>query len=150
MATVTRAMRCPPQAVLDVLSDGWTYATWVVGTSRLRSVDASFPAPGSQIAHSFGVWPAVIDDVTIVLAWRPDRGIELQARGWPMGEARVRIEVLPRGDGCSVRIVEDAVRGPGLLLPKPVRTALLVPRNTETLQRLAHLAEGRSTPTGDA
>ena len=43
MATVTRAMRCPPQAVLDVLSDGWTYATWVVGTSRLRSVDARLP-----------------------------------------------------------------------------------------------------------
>jgi hypothetical protein len=150
MATVTRAMRCPPQAVLDVLSDGWTYATWVVGTSRLRSVDPSYPAPGSQIAHSFGVWPAVIDDVTIVLGWRPDRGIELQARGWPMGEARVRIEVLPRGDGCSVRIVEDAVRGPGLLLPKPLRTALLVPRNTETLQRLANLAEGRSVPAADA
>lgn len=34
MATVTRAMGCSPQAVLDVLADGWTYAMWVVGTSR--------------------------------------------------------------------------------------------------------------------
>lgn len=144
MATVTRAMSCAPQAVLDVLADGWTYATWVVGTSRLRSVDPGFPAPGSSIAHSFGVWPAVIDDETIVLAWRPDRGIELRARGWPAGEARVRIDVLAHGGGSSVRIVEDAVRGPGLLVPKPLRTALLVPRNTETLRRLADLAEGRS------
>lgn len=146
MATVTRAMRCSPQAVLDVLADGWTYATWVVGTSRLRGVDPGFPAPGSEIAHSVGVWPAVIDDTTTVLAWHPDRGIELVARGWPAGEARVRIEVLPDGDGCTVRIVEDAVRGPGLLVPRPLRSALLVPRNTETLQRLARLAEGRSAP----
>ncbi|WP_456847701.1 SRPBCC family protein, partial [Cellulomonas sp. P5_C6] len=113
MAKVTRAMVCSPQAVLDVLADGWSYATWVVGTSRLRAVDDGFPAPGSVIAHSFGVWPAVIDDETIVRAWHPDRGIELQARGWPAGEARVRIDVRPDGDGCSVRIEEDAVRGPG-------------------------------------
>ena len=146
MATVIRRMSCPPQTVLDVLADGWTYATWVVGTSRLRSVDPHFPTPGSSIAHSFGVWPAVIDDETIVVAWRPDRGIELQARGWPAGEARVRIDVLPHGDGCSVRIVEDAVRGPGRLVPRPLRSSLLVLRNTETLQRLARLAEGRRAP----
>lgn len=148
MATVTRAMTCPPRAVLDVLADGWTYATWVVGTSRIRSVDPGFPATGTRIAHSFGVWPAVIDDVTIVRSWDPERGIELQARGWPVGEARVRIEVAARGDGCVVRIVEDAVRGPGTLLPKPLRTAVLVPRNVETLQRLANLAEGRATRSG--
>ncbi|WP_028047984.1 SRPBCC family protein [Cellulomonas sp. URHE0023] len=144
MATVAARMSCRPDAVLAVLADGWSYATWVVGTSRLRGVDVSFPAPGSTISHSFGVWPAVIDDKTVVLAWRPDRGIELQARGWPAGEAHVRIEVMPHGEGCSVRIVEDVVRGPGLLIPRLVRTALLIPRNRETLRRLAHLAEGRS------
>lgn len=146
MATVTRVMGCSSQAVLDVLADGWTYATWVVGTSRLRTVDADFPAPGSVIAHSFGVWPAVIDDETIVRAWRPDRGIELQARGWPAGEARVRIDVRPDKDGCSVRMDEDAVRGPGLLVPRVLRAAVLTRRNTEALQRLAHLAEGRPAP----
>ena len=144
MATVTVGMRCAPQTVLDVLADGWSYATWVVGTSRLRSVDPGFPAPGSAIAHSFGVWPAVIDDETSVLAWRPETGIELRARGWPAGEAHVRIDVRARGDGCSVRIVEDAVRGPGRLVPRPARTAVLVVRNRETLRRLAQLAEGRS------
>ncbi len=144
MATVTRAMACAPQAVLDVLADGWTYATWVVGTSRIRDVDLGWPAPGARIAHSFGVWPAVIDDVTICRAWDPRRGIELQARGWPAGEARVRIEVAPGDGGCTVRIVEDAVRGPGTLVPRPLRTTVLVPRNAETLDRLARLAEGRA------
>ena len=144
MAVVTRRMRCTPQEVLDVLADGWTYSAWVVGTSRTREVDDEWPAPGSSIHHSFGAWPAVINDSTRALAWDPERGIEMQARGWPAGEARVRIEVAPRADGCSVRITEDAVRGPGTLVPKILRTAVLVPRNTETLRRLELLAGGRA------
>jgi hypothetical protein len=145
MAIVARDLRCPPAAVLEVLADGWSYATWVVGTSRIRAVDRAWPTPGTQIAHSVGLWPALLDDVTVARAWDPQRGIDLQARGWPAGEARVQIEVRPRADGgCTVTIAEDAVRGPGTLIPRPLRTAVLVPRNTETLRRLAFLAEGRS------
>ena len=145
MVTVTRDLRCAPAAVLDVLADGWTYATWVVGTSRIRGVDPTWPSAGSRIAHSFGLWPAVLDDVTIARSWDPERGIDLQARGWPAGEARVQISVRPRaGGGCTVAISEDAVRGPGTLVPRPLRTAVIVPRNTETLRRLAFLAEGRA------
>lgn len=69
----------------------------------------------------------------------------MQARGWPAGEARVRIDVEPTPGGCTVWLTEDAVRGPGTLIPEALRTAALVPRNTETLRRLAMLAEGRST-----
>jgi len=130
---------------LDVLADGWSYAIWVVGTSRIREVDQRWPAEGSRVAHSVGIWPAMIDDMTTSLRWYPERGIEMQARGWPAGEARVRIEVEPMLGGCLVRLTEDAVRGPGTLIPKALRTAALVPRNTETLRRLAMLAEGRST-----
>lgn len=144
MATVTRDLTCPPSAVLDVLADGWSYATWVVGTSRIRAVDPTWPAPGTRIAHSVGIWPALLDDESVVRAWDPEGGIDLQARGWPAGEARVRIEVRPHPDGCTVTIAEDAVRGPGTLVPRPLRTAVIVPRNTESLRRLAFLAEGRS------
>jgi hypothetical protein len=38
---------------------------------------------------------------------------------------------------------EDAVAGPGKLLPQPLRQLVIVPRNRETLYRLALLAEGR-------
>jgi len=130
-----------------VLADGWTYASWVVGTSRIRGVDTTWPAPGSRIAHSVGVWPLVINDVTISRGWDPGAGIELRARAWPTGEAKVRIEVEPRGDGCTVRMVEDAVRGPATLIPRPLRAALLTPRNTEALRRLAAIAE-RRPPAG--
>ena len=46
-------------------------------------------------------------------------------------------------------MTEDAVKGPGTLVPKPLRTLALVPRNIETLHRLALLAEGRGRTTGD-
>jgi len=51
----------PAEAVWAVVSDGWLYANWVVG-SRVRAVDPGWPAEGCRIHHSFGVWPAVIDD----------------------------------------------------------------------------------------
>ncbi|MFI6427822.1 SRPBCC family protein [Promicromonospora sp. NPDC050880] len=144
MVTVTRAARCAPEAVLGVLADGWAYSSWVVGTARIRAVDRAWPEPGTRILHSVGLWPALLDDETVVRAWDPERSIELQARGWPAGEARVLIEVAPAGDGCRVRITEDADKGPGTLLPRPVRAAAIGPRNVETLRRLALLAERRT------
>ena len=36
MNEVSRIFRCSPEAVFDVLSDGWSYATWVVGAARDR------------------------------------------------------------------------------------------------------------------
>lgn len=144
MVTVTRRVRCPADAVLAVLADGWSYATWVVGTSRIRGVDPGWPAPGSRIAHSVGIWPFAVDDVTVALDWDRARGrLELKARGWPVGEARIVLRVRPDGDGCVVRLDEDAVRGLGVAVPRPVRGAILPPRNRETLRRLALLAERR-------
>jgi hypothetical protein len=152
MAVVEKHVRCPAEAVVAILCDGWSYAAWVVGASRIRSVDASWPEPGSTIHHSAGAWPLVINDSTVSRRWDGVGRLELQARGWPLGEARIRIEVVPDADGrgCTVRMAEDAVRGPGTLMPKPLRDAVLVPRNVETLKRLALLAEGRGTATGAA
>jgi hypothetical protein len=141
MVTVTRAARCTPDAVLRVLADGWSYSTWVVGTARIRAVDATWPEPGTRILHSVGLWPALLDDETVVRAWDPERSIELQARGWPAGEARVLVEVVPVAVGCLIRITEDADKGPGTLVPRPVRSAVIRPRNVETLRRLALIAE---------
>ena len=44
MSETTRMFNCTPQAVFDVLTDGWTYATWVVGAARIRAVDENFRA----------------------------------------------------------------------------------------------------------
>jgi len=137
-----RSFDCSPESVFAVLADGWLYPSWVVGASRIRDVDANWPATGSAIHHSVGVWPALIDDSTVILEWDPPRHALLKARGWPIGEAQVAIDVKPRGEGCVVRIAEDATAGPGRYVPKFVRDTTIGVRNAETLRRLAYLAEG--------
>lgn len=144
MATNTCTASCPPEAVFDVLADGWLYPSWVVGASRIRDVESSWPAADAKIHHSFGIWPALIDDSTSVLEWEPPRRMVLKARGWPMGSAKVVLEVEPTADGCGITIREDVIEGPGTLMPKPVRDAMIHVRNVETLRRLCYLAEGRA------
>jgi hypothetical protein len=135
-------MACSPEDVFRVLENGWLFPSWVVGASRMRDVAAEWPAVGSQLHHSFGVWPVLIDDSTEVLAYDPPRRFVLRARGWPVGEARVTIDVKPWRDGSLVRIQEEAVAGPGRFVPQPLMDLPLHWRNTETLHRLAYLAEG--------
>lgn len=133
-----------PQEVWDVLADGWLYPLWVVGATRMRAVDDGWPQVGTRIHHSAGVWPAVINDETVVLAAEPPKRIELRAKGWPMGEADVTIVVEPSVRGSRVVIEEDASIGPGRLMPSVIRQPLLSWRNTETLRRLKFVVEGRS------
>ena len=144
MSRNVRVLQCTPEDVFAVLADGWLYPSWVVGASRMREVDETWPMAGAELHHSFGVWPALIDDKTIVEQFARPHTMVMKARGWPIGEARVTIEVKPRGEGCIVRIQEEPIAGPGALVPAPVRDTLLRWRNDETLHRLACLAEGRA------
>jgi len=141
VATTVRELRCPPAAVFRVLGQGWLYPVWVVGASRMRDVDATWPRAGARLHHSVGVWPALIDDTTTCVEWEPPHRMTMTARGWPAGEARVVIEVEPAPAGSVVRIHERAVRGPATLLPRALADPLLWWRNTETLRRLAFVAE---------
>jgi NAD(P)-dependent dehydrogenase (short-subunit alcohol dehydrogenase family) len=141
---VSRSVTAPAEAVWAVLADGWQYPLWVVGAARVRDVDRSWPAPGSRIHHSVGTWPLTISDTTRVEESAAPHRMLLTARGWPAGEARVEIEVVPDGpETCTVSIAEDASSGPGRLVPLPLRQAGILPRNREALLRLALLAEGR-------
>jgi hypothetical protein len=143
MATVTRKFSASPQDVWNVLADGWLYPGWVVGASRIRDVDAEWPAPGSQLHHSVGTWPMLINDKTVSKSCRPRKSLEVIARGWPLGEAKVRITIEDGQDGgCTVSIAEDAIKGPGLAMPKFLRDHLITMRNRETLQRLELMAAG--------
>lgn len=142
--TVTRDIDAPAQAVWDVLADGWFYATWVVGASRVRGVDPEWPAEDARIHHSFGVWPTVLSDTTHVLSSSEPSELVLKARGWPVGEAKVVLTIIPGSDeSCTVAMAEDAVSGPGTLLPRPLRQLAIGPRNVEALRRLAYIAEGK-------
>jgi uncharacterized protein YndB with AHSA1/START domain len=144
MIEVQRPVEASPREVFSVLADGWLYSGWVVGASRIRAVDDQWPAVGSQIHHSVGSWPALIDDTTEVVECTPDQRLVLQARGWPLGEGTVYIDLEDTGGGCLVRMREDASRGPGRLVPKPIRQLSILPRNRESLRRLQLIAEGRA------
>jgi len=144
MSTTTRPVSATPEQVWEVLTDGWLYPLFVVGASRMRDVDASWPAVGARLHHSVGTWPLMIDDTTEVLEVEEAKRILLLARGWPAGQAHVDISLQPSGDTTVVTITEDATAGPGLLVPKPLRDVQLHWRNVETLRRLAFVVEGRT------
>jgi uncharacterized protein YndB with AHSA1/START domain len=143
MISVERVIKTTPERVWDVLCDGWLYPVWVVGASRMREVDESWPEVGSKLHHSVGAWPALIDDDTEVTDAEPLQLLELRARAWPVGEALVRLHLHVQGADTRVVIEEDAVSGPGRLVPAPLRAPGLMWRNTETLRRLAFIAERR-------
>lgn len=143
MIEVTREIEAAPGDVLAVLADGWSYASWVVGASRIRDVDKGFPAPGTRIHHSVGAWPILLHDTTHVLEYEPDRRLRLEAKAWPLGQATVEITVEPEAGGSRVTMVEDVSEGPVRLVPQPIRQLGIAPRNRESLRRLAYLAEGR-------
>jgi len=144
MATNTREIETVPDKVWEVLSDGWLYPVWVVGATRMRDVESSWPQVGARLHHSFGVWPAVVNDNTEVLESEPGRYLKLRARGWPIGEAEVAITLTAIRAHTLVQIDEKAVSGPGAV-PGPLEAVLIKWRNMETLRRLALVAENRTS-----
>jgi uncharacterized protein YndB with AHSA1/START domain len=141
---VSQLVATSPDRVFEVLADGWLYPLWVVGASHMRDVDPGWPAEGTRIHHSVGPWPLVVQDATRVIAVEPGRMLELYARVWPTGAARVRLTLTPEGDNQTHVTMEEVFdRGPAARIPTPIQAALMRPRNLESLRRLADIAEHR-------
>lgn len=141
--SVTRDIAAPRQRVWEVMADGWTYSQWVVGNSRMRAVDNDWPAPGTRILHSIGVWPAVIDDETVVLSCTLQEELVLLAKLGPLGSARITLRLSDIPEGCRVEMAEVAASGPMRLVPDRLQLTGIWPRNRECIWRLANLAEER-------
>lgn len=148
MAVSVREMSCSPEAVFEVLADGWLYPTWVAGASRMREVEETWPSPGAALHHSFGVWPLVLDDETRMLEWDPPHRVVMRPKGRPVGEVEVVLEVKPRGAGCVVRMSERPVAGPGRWFANPLLDAGILVRVRESLLRLSYVAENRGGSRG--
>ncbi|WP_435771844.1 SRPBCC family protein [Nocardioides sp. SYSU DS0651] len=149
MSRNSRIFRCAPDDVFDILEDGWSYATWVVGAARIREVEEAWPEPGSRIHHSVGAWPLLISDTTSIEAIDRPHSLLLTVRAWPAGEGKVKITCQPHAKGTLVTMEEDASSGPATLLLKPLRDVMLSWRNVEALRRLAFLAESRARKADD-
>lgn len=143
--TVKRETSASRKDVWAVIADGWTYSQWVVGNSRMRAVDPNWPQAGSSIRHSIGVWPLLIDDVTIVEDCQPEQQLVLLAKGRPFGKARITLRLfdIDRG-GCRIEMAEVPVGAPMGWVPKRLALAAAAPRNRECLWRLAAIAERRA------
>lgn len=144
MSRNAKVFDCSPDDVFEVLADGWSYAAWVVGASRIRDVDTSWPAPGSRIHHSVGIWPLLVNDTSSVERVERPHELVLTVRAWPAGQGRVRITCRARGEQTVVTMGEEVTSGPAVGLLKPLRDVVLHWRNDETLRRLAFLAQGRA------
>jgi hypothetical protein len=141
--TAKRDTTATRQRVWDVLADGWTYSQWVVGNSRMRAVDPQWPAPGSTIRHSIGIWPFLIDDLTVSEACKPLEELVMLAKGRPLGAARVTMRLFDIEGGCRIEMAEVPVGAPMGWVPNRLALAAAIPRNRECTWRLAALAERR-------
>ena len=119
MAMVTTHIGVPPSQVFAVLANGWYYSGWVVGTSHMRAVEDAWPAAGSRLFHSSGVWPAVLTDETMVEEVSPNERLVLTARARPFGQARVEVVLTAEGDGTRVTLTETPIGGPASWAPQP-------------------------------
>ena len=144
--TVKRDTTATRQQVWDVLANGWNYSQWVVGNTRMRAVDPRWPAPGSTIHHTIGVWPVVLNDETEVESSTPLEELVLLAKGRPFGGARIVLRLFDTQTGCRIEMAEVPVGGPLNLLPRRLALAAAYPRNRECLARLAAVAERRQEP----
>ena len=120
MAVNERTIQATPDAVWDVLADGWLYPLWVVGASRMREVDDHWPQEGARLHHSVGSWPLLLDDYTEVLDVTPGVSLTLRAKARPTGTATVTIRLEPVGADTRVVMEEDVANGPAALVPKPL------------------------------
>jgi Polyketide cyclase / dehydrase and lipid transport len=144
VASIEREVQASAAEIWAVLADGWSYSSWVVGTSKIRAVDATWPQVGTRIHHSVGAWPLLIEDYTEVLESVEPTRLVVRARGWPMGEAKVAITIEPRGVRSLLRLDEEPTAGPAAWLNNPVFDAALRQRLSEMSTRLGALAEGRA------
>ncbi|UCZ88049.1 SRPBCC family protein [Gordonia sp. WA4-43] len=144
MNRVERHTSATPAQVWSVLSNGWLYASWVVGASRIRNVDHTWPQPGSKIYHSAGVWPALLNDETESVESKAGL-LELSAAGWPFGRARIRMTIEKDGDGSLIGMEEFVETPPLRWIPPTIQETVMSPRLNECLKRLAMLAENHAS-----
>jgi hypothetical protein len=144
--TVTRDTTATRQQLWNVIADGWTYSQWVVGNTRMRAVETSWPAPGSKIHHTIGIWPVVLNDETEVESCTPQEELVLLAKTRPFGGARITLRLFDTANGSRIEMAEVPVGGPLNWVPRRLALAAVYPRNRECTARLVALAERRAQP----
>ena len=144
MACTERTMHVTPDQIWAVLADPMTYEHWVVGAKDIRTADGTWPEPGSALHHTSGFGPFNLKDSTKVLEAEPPRRLVLEARGRPLGIARIEVRLQPDGSATKVAMIEEVVRPMPAKATRGALNPLIHSRNVETLRRLEELAKKRA------
>ena len=149
VARNTAMVVAPPDAVFSVLSDPPRYASFVVGTKRIRRFEPLWPAVGSVLHHTLGVGPFLLPDLTRVVEVEEGQRLVLRAQMRPFAVNRVAFGLRPLEGGTEVEVEEHAVEGPAAALWNPVFDRIMWLRNEEMLRWLKTLAERRAAMVTD-
>ena|SRR5579875_731581 len=144
MAVLNVLVDRSPAQVWDVLSDGWAYADWVVGTQHIKDVDSRWPEQGSQIRYAVGAGRLTIEDVTTVRLVEPPHRLELEAYAGKMGSARISISLMPWGEDRTLVVLDEhPLTGPGEWWHTAAADVALRFRNRRMVRRLAEVVHAR-------
>jgi len=136
VAGTERTIEATPEQVWAVLADPMSYDRWVVGAKDIRKADGTWPEPASTLDHTSGFGPLQLKDNTKVLEAEPERRLVLEARGRPLGAARIEFRLEPEGTATRVTLIENTVRPALARILNPVVGPLIHARNVETLRQL--------------
>jgi uncharacterized protein YndB with AHSA1/START domain len=140
---VSLEMDATPEEIFAVLSDGYVYDEWVVGSKRIRAVDPDFPAPGSQFHHTIGAGPVDIKDSSKVLEADPPKRLVLSVRFRPAGTATVELTLEPRDNGKTRVVMKETPESGAVRALALVTSLMLLVRNELSLWRLRRLVVSR-------
>ena len=143
MASNERTIPATPEQIWAVLADAESYDRWVVGAKDIRAADDRWPEPGSLLHHTSGFGPMQLKDNTKVLESEPPRRLVMEARGRPLGIARIEMRLEPVGTATKVTMIEQVVRPVQARAMNPALDPMIHSRNTETLRRLEEATHER-------
>jgi len=127
-----------PDQVFAHLTNPWEYPKWLLGASKMRDVDDSWPAVGSNFHHRVGIGPIKVNDRSQVLEIDPPRKLVLLVKARPLFQGKVTFTVEPDGDG-SLLTLEEEPAFPGASLVRPLVDPPTHARNEKSLENLADL-----------
>ncbi|MCC6434263.1 MAG: SRPBCC family protein [Acidimicrobiales bacterium] len=149
MAYTCAEFAAPVETVFAVLTDPTTYPSWLIGAADIRSIDRSWPAPGSRFHHRVGVGPFTLADSTEVLEIEPDRMLRLAVRARPLIAAVATFRLIGEPGRSVVTLEEEPSHRIIGNLVRPVLDPLTHLRNQRSLRHLVELVEhGRAGTAG--
>lgn len=136
MTTATHTFARPIDEVFAALADPRTYPEWLLGAKEMRSIDPTWPAPGSKFHHRVGIiGPITTADSSSSCEVHAPELLDLEVRARPVGRARVVFRLsAPTPTTTEVAFSETPIGAARILAP--IAGPLAVLRNHRSLDNL--------------